>query len=66
MPGTDLRLLPECEHTMNRLVLGLDPNQTKFYMLPDTTPWDPRSPDPRVRRLRQQLYWLNFELLHGG
>jgi len=66
VPGTDLRLLPECEHTMNRLVLGLDPNQTKFYMLPDTTPWDPRSPDPRVRRLRQQLYWLNFELLHGG
>jgi hypothetical protein len=66
LPGTDVLLMPESERTMERLVLGLDVNRTKFFMLPETTPWDPRSSDPNVRYLRRQLYWLNFELLHGG
>lgn len=66
VPGTDIRLLPESERTMERLVLGLDVNRTKHFMLPETAPWDPRSPDPRVSYLRRRLYWLNFELLHGG
>jgi hypothetical protein len=65
-PGTDIRLLPESERTMERLILGLDANRTKYFMLPETAPWDPKTSDPHVRYLRRQLYWLNFELLHGG
>ena len=34
-------------------------------MLPSTEPFDPGSRDPRVRFIRRQSYWLNFELLHG-
>lgn len=63
---TDVRLRPESERVMRRLIVGLDPNQTKYFMLPETTTWDARSPDPHVRYLRRQLYWLNFEMLHGG
>jgi hypothetical protein len=66
VPGTDIRLLPESERTMERLVLGLEPKKTKPFMLPETAQWDPRSSDPRVVYLRRQLYWLEFELLHGG
>lgn len=66
MPGTDIRLLPECERNLKRVVLGLTPNQTKHFMLPETGSWDVRTRDPRVLFLRRQLYWLNFELLHGG
>ncbi len=66
IPETRVQLLAEAERTMERLIIGLDPSQTKYYMLPETTPWDAKSADPRVRYLRRRLYWLNFELLHGG
>lgn len=66
VPGTDIRLLPECERNLKRVVLGLSPNQTKHFMLPETGSWNARTRDPRVLFLRRQLYWLNFELLHGG
>lgn len=60
-----LKILPESERGYRRLILGLDPNETKFFMLPSTESFDPKSTDPRVRLLRRQLYWINFELLHG-
>jgi hypothetical protein len=65
IPGQDLVLQPESERRMQRVVVGLDSNLTRMYMVPSTEPWDPRSKDPRVVHLRRQLYWLNFELHHG-
>ncbi len=50
---------------MKRLILGLEPNETKMYMVPETLAWNPATRDPRVRWLRRQLYHLSFELLHG-
>ena len=65
LPGSDIQCLPESERTMERVVMGLRVNRTKLYMMPKTDRFDPKSQDPRVRFLRRQLYWLNFELEHG-
>jgi hypothetical protein len=56
---------PEAERTLKRVILGLEPNETKLFMLPETVAWDPRTRDPRVRWLRRQLYRMRFELGHG-
>ncbi len=56
---------PEAERTLRRVVLGLEPNETRLFMLPETAAWDPRTKDPRVRWLRRQLYRFRFELGHG-
>ncbi len=64
-PGQNLVVLPESERPFRRLVIGLSANQTRYFMLPSTEPFDPGSRDPRVRFIRRQSYWLNFELLHG-
>ena len=58
-------LTPEAERSLRRLILGLAPNETRLFMMPETAQWDPKSNDPRVRWLRRQFYRLNFELLHG-
>jgi hypothetical protein len=63
--SSDVRPTPEAERTLGRVVLGLDPNQTKLFLLPETVAWDPKSRDPRVRWLRRELCWLRFELGHG-
>lgn len=65
VPGEDLTLVPESERKLQRVVVGIQPNVTRYFMLPSTEPWDPKSADPRVRFLRRQLYWLNLEFMHG-
>ena len=62
-PGTGL--VPEAERPLRRLILGLEPNTTKLFLLPETAAWDPQTKDARVRWLRRQLYRINFELGHG-
>lgn len=64
-PEGQLTLVPEAERSLRRVILGLDPNETKLFMLPATAAWDPKTKDPRVRWLRRQLYRLLFELGHG-
>ncbi|MBZ5589262.1 MAG: hypothetical protein LAO05_11940 [Acidobacteriia bacterium] len=64
-PGQDLVVVPESERPFRRMVIGLPANRTRYFMLPSTEPFDPRSQDPHVRFIRRQSYWLNFELLHG-
>ncbi len=65
LPVSSAGPIPEAERSLGRMILGLEPNQTKLFMLPETAAWDPRSKDPRVTWLRRQLYRLNFELSHG-
>jgi hypothetical protein len=57
--------MPESDRQLRRLVIGLDANVTKYFMLPETSVLPVSDADPRVRHLRRQLYWLNFELNHG-
>jgi hypothetical protein len=65
LAGAGVTVLPESERSRRRVVIGIDANQTKYFMLPSTEGLDPRSMDPRVRFVRRQSYWLNFELEHG-
>src|SRR5262245_44725189 len=64
-PGSRQGFTPEAERTLRRMILGLEANQPKLFMLPATASWDPKTKDPRIRWLRRQLYRLNFELGHG-
>jgi hypothetical protein len=66
VPGTDILLVPESARPMRRLVIGLQAIEAKPNMLPEAPPASRRLKEDRVRYLRRQLYWLNFELLHGG
>jgi hypothetical protein len=66
VPGTDIVLVPESARPMKRLVIGLQPIKITPNMLPKAPPADRRVREDRVRYLRRQLYWLDFELLHGG
>lgn len=65
LPSAGVTVLPESERSRRRVVIGIDANTTRYFMLPSTEGLDPRSMDPRVRFVRRQSYWLNFELEHG-
>lgn len=62
-PGADLRLVPEAERPYRRLVIGLDPLLTSPYMLPEGSRFE--GGNERNAFVRRQLYWLNWELMHG-
>jgi hypothetical protein len=64
-PPSGRDLMPEAERPLKRMIMGLEPNQTRLFMLPTTEGWDLKTKDPRVRWLRRQLYRLTFELGHG-
>ena len=64
-PGQNLVVIPESERPFRRIVIGLQANRTRYFMLPSTEPLDSGTQDPRVRFIRRQAYWLNFELVHG-
>ena len=61
-PG--LKLVPEAERPYRRLVIGIDPLLASPFMLPEGSSFDGLG-DRRLAAIRRQLYWLNFELLHG-
>jgi hypothetical protein len=65
LPAAISGLVPEAERSLKRVILGLAPNSTKLFLLPETAAWEANTKDPRVRWLRRQLYRLNFELEHG-
>ena len=55
--------MPEAERPYRRLVIGLDPLLTSPYMLPEATRF--KAGNRRNAFVRRQLYWLNWELMHG-
>ncbi|MBK8596766.1 MAG: hypothetical protein IPN83_14500 [Holophagales bacterium] len=59
-----LKLVPESERPYRRLVIGLDPLLASPFMLPEGTNFEGLG-DRRLAAIRRQLYWLNFELMHG-
>ncbi len=61
-PG--LKLVPEAERPYRRLVIGLDPLLASPFMLPEGSHFEGLG-NKRLAQIRRQLYWLNFELMHG-
>lgn len=60
-----LRVVAESERTLARVILGLDANESRYFLLPETGGLGRGASDPHVAYLREQLYWLDFELEHG-
>lgn len=65
VPGQTFRLIPESERSLHRLVVGLEANSTKAYMVPGAGASTPENKE-RIRRLRRELYMIQFELVHGN
>lgn len=63
-PPQGLNLVPESERPYRRLVIGLDPLLASPFMLPEGSNFEGLG-DPKLAAIRRQLYWLNFELMHG-
>lgn len=61
-PG--LKLVPEAERPYRRLVIGIDPLLSSPFMLPEGAAFEGLG-DRRLAFIRRNLYWLNYELLHG-
>jgi hypothetical protein len=61
-PG--LKLVPEAERSYRRLVIGLDPLLASPFMLPEGSSFEGLG-NKYLAEIRRQLYWLNFELMHG-
>ena len=59
-----LKLVPEGERPYRRLVIGLDPLLASPFMLPEGSVFEGLG-DRKLALIRRQLYWLNFELMHG-
>lgn len=59
-----LKLVPEGERPYRRLVIGLDPLLSSPFMLPEGSTFEGLG-DRKLALIRRQLYWLNFELMHG-
>jgi hypothetical protein len=65
VPGKDLLLTPESGRSLQRLIVGLEANSTKAYMIPFSAASSEQNKD-RIRFLRRQLYMIRFELIHGN
>ncbi|MBI5444273.1 MAG: hypothetical protein HY900_24060, partial [Deltaproteobacteria bacterium] len=59
-----LKLVPEGERPYRRLVIGIDPLLASPFMLPEGSAFEGLG-DKKLALIRRQLYWLNFELMHG-
>ncbi len=65
VPGQDIIVRPESERPFKRVVIGLEPNKTSYFMLPKTDEFDVKATNEQIEYLRRQVYWLNYELTHG-
>lgn len=56
--------IPESERPMDFAVIGVDSDKFSYFSLPELKP-NPSLPTASYNRVREELYWLNFELCHG-
>ncbi len=59
-----LMTIPETERPLDFAVIGVDSDRPDYFMLPDMKPSN-TFPSPQYEEVREQLYWLNYELCHG-
>jgi hypothetical protein len=64
VPGESFNLMPESERPLQRLIIGLEANSTKAYMIPGSDAATPTNKE-RIRLLRRELYMLRIQLVHG-
>jgi len=63
-PQNGLVTIPESERPLDFAVIGLDVDSQNHFLLPNFKP-NPALSASRCQQVREQLYWLNFELCHG-
>ncbi len=66
IPEKGYVLLPDSERHLNRVVIGLEPLNLDYYLLPETTIFDEGYETSKTDYIRRQVYWLNFEFTHGS
>ena len=64
VPQEDLMTIPESERPLDFAVIGVDVDSLNYFLLPNIKP-SSALPAARYQQVREQLYWLNFELCHG-
>jgi hypothetical protein len=66
VPAADLDLVPESERPCRRVVIGLDPMNSEFFMLPNVEHLAGKKNGARVVWLRHQLFHLRLALDRGS
>jgi hypothetical protein len=66
VPSADLDLVPESERPCRRVVIGLDPMNSAFFLFPKIEPLTGRKNGARLVRLRHQLFHLRLALDRGS
>jgi hypothetical protein len=61
-----LRLLPESERTLKRIVIGTRDSQSSSFTVPEGWAKDQPQRKQWLEDIRQELHDINFELLHGN
>jgi hypothetical protein len=59
-----LMTIPESERPLDFAVIGVDAESQAYFLLPNIKS-NPALLASRYQQIREQLYWLNFELCHG-
>ena len=63
LPNSEIRLIPESQRSFERVILGLEAFPPDERLFPEGS--SRRERDAKFVFLRDELYWLQFELLHG-
>ncbi len=63
--NSQILLVPEAERHLNFIVLGLRPKGGGYLSLPDNR-WPAQATPEQIRKIREQVYFLNFKLSRGG
>ena len=58
------RWLPESERDLSACVVGVEPENSQYFLLPTLS--DPPSALPGFDDVRRQVFWLDLELSHGA
>jgi hypothetical protein len=66
VPSADLDLVPESERPCRRVVIGLDPMNSAFFMLPKIEPFPDGRNGAKVVRLRHEIFHLRLALDRGS
>jgi hypothetical protein len=65
IPSEGITLVPESERPLDFFVMGIDPIQKGYFLLPTIDNRNGVSAK-QLEEMEKKLYWLNFELSHGA
>lgn len=65
LPSSGVTLLPESERPLDFIILGTNPENGKYFLLPELKPFPGISPG-QMKKLEEGLFCLDLELVHGA